>query len=179
MRQDFFTYQPQFKIFLIGNHKPSLKSVDQAIRRRFNLIPFTVKIAPEELDVDLPEKLKEEWPGILQWMIYGCSGWRNEGLNPPRAVYDATDIYLAEEDSLAQWLKERTRKIGYNTTQTGVLFEDWTKWATAAGERPGSMKKFSQGLQGKGYKSCQDSVSRRSAFEGIALADVQTHRSDR
>src|SRR5919206_392582 len=40
MRQDFFTYQPQFKLTIIGNHEPVLRSVDDAMRRRFNIIPF-------------------------------------------------------------------------------------------------------------------------------------------
>ena len=38
MRQDFFDYMPQFKLLIAGNHKPSLRSVDEAIRRRFHLI---------------------------------------------------------------------------------------------------------------------------------------------
>jgi len=42
MRQDFFEFTPQFKLLIAGNHKPSLKSVDEAIRRRFHLIPFVV-----------------------------------------------------------------------------------------------------------------------------------------
>jgi putative DNA primase/helicase len=32
MRQDFFTYWPQFKITVIGNHKPVLRNVDDANR---------------------------------------------------------------------------------------------------------------------------------------------------
>ena len=44
MRQDQFEFRPVFKLFVAGNHKPSLRSVDEAIRRRFNLIPFTVTI---------------------------------------------------------------------------------------------------------------------------------------
>ena len=31
MRQDFFEYRPTFKLFTAGNHKPSLRSVDEAI----------------------------------------------------------------------------------------------------------------------------------------------------
>src|SRR5262249_3002281 len=50
MRQDFFEYLPQFQLIIAGNHKPGLKSVDEAIRRRFNLIPFTVTIPPGERD---------------------------------------------------------------------------------------------------------------------------------
>jgi putative DNA primase/helicase len=48
MRQDFFEYRPAFKLIIAGNHKPSLRSVDEAIRRRFHLIPFAVTIPPEE-----------------------------------------------------------------------------------------------------------------------------------
>jgi hypothetical protein len=39
MRQDFFTFSPAFKLWIGGNHKPGLR-VDEAIRRRLNLIPF-------------------------------------------------------------------------------------------------------------------------------------------
>jgi hypothetical protein len=33
MRQDFFEFLPAFKLFIAGNHKPSLRSVDEARRR--------------------------------------------------------------------------------------------------------------------------------------------------
>ena len=65
MRQDFFTYTPAFKLVIAGNHKPGLRGVDEAIRRRFHLLPFIVTIA--EPDRDLPKKLKAEWPGISEW----------------------------------------------------------------------------------------------------------------
>src|SRR5262249_4902153 len=50
MRQDFFEFTPQFKLVIAGNHKPGLRSVDEAIRRRFNLVPFTVTIPKAERD---------------------------------------------------------------------------------------------------------------------------------
>src|SRR5947208_6458927 len=43
MRQDFFTFRPQFKLLVIGNHRPILKTVDDAARRRFAIVPFTRK----------------------------------------------------------------------------------------------------------------------------------------
>jgi P4 family phage/plasmid primase-like protien len=92
MRQDFFEYIPQFKLLIAGNHKPGLRSVDEAIRRRFNLIPFAVTIPKQ--DRQFGEKLKAEWPGILAWMIQGCLDWQQRGLNPPDAVTAATDAYL-------------------------------------------------------------------------------------
>jgi len=61
MRQDFFEYVPQLKLVVAGNHKPGLRNVDEAIRRRLHLIPFTVTIPESERDPELPEKLKAEY----------------------------------------------------------------------------------------------------------------------
>ena len=110
MRQDFFEYTPQFKLLIAGNHKPGLRSVDEAIRQRFNLIPFTVTIPPKERDEKLPEKLKAELPGILQWMIDGCASWRERGLAPPEIVTAATAEYLNAEDAIAAWLDEEAQR---------------------------------------------------------------------
>ena len=106
MRQDFFEYMPQFKLIIAGNHKPGLRSVDEAIRRRFNLVPFTVTIPPDERDPKLTEKLKAEWPGILQWMVAGCLEWQRIGLAPPKVVTEATAAYLEAEDAVLAWTEE-------------------------------------------------------------------------
>ncbi len=66
MRQDFFTYMPKFTLIIAGNHKPSIQTVDEAMRRRLNLVPFTVTIPKEQRDPDLAEKLMQEAPGIMQ-----------------------------------------------------------------------------------------------------------------
>ncbi|MGA7346531.1 MAG: phage/plasmid primase, P4 family [Pseudolabrys sp.] len=105
MRQDFFEFLPQFKLIIAGNHKPGLRSVDEAIRRRFNLIPFTITIPPSERDELLPEKLKAELPGILAWMIRGCTDWLERGLSPPQMV-TTTAAYLESEDAVAAWIED-------------------------------------------------------------------------
>jgi putative DNA primase/helicase len=93
MRQDNFTYQPKFKLMIAGNHKPSLRSVNEAARRRFNLIPFTVTIPDDERDKELFEKLKAEYPGILNWALQGCLEWQKIGLAPPQIVREASEAY--------------------------------------------------------------------------------------
>ena len=72
MRQDFFDFEPTFKLFITGNHKPNLNTVDEAMRRRFLLVPFTVTIPEAERDLSLAEKLVAEWPAILRWDVDGC-----------------------------------------------------------------------------------------------------------
>jgi hypothetical protein len=43
MRRDNFTYIPQFKLSISGNNKLRLNNVDDAARRRINMVPFVNK----------------------------------------------------------------------------------------------------------------------------------------
>ena len=168
MRQDFFTFEPTFKLLIAGNHRPGLRNVDEAIRRRFNLVPFAVKIPPAERDQDLPEKLKAEWPGILQWAIEGCLEWQQKGLAPPAAVIEATAEYLNAEDATAGWLKECCIVHGPLHTGSSILFASWKAWAQAAGEYAGSQKGFSQKLIAAGFDA-QKLPNNNAGFLGLGL----------
>ncbi len=168
MRQDFFEFTPQFKLIIAGNHKPGLRGVDEAMRRRMNLVPFIVTIPPEERDEKLAEKLRVEWPGILRWMVDACLEWAGEGLAQPEAVRKATDDYLRAEDAITEWMVERCTTKPNDTATSTALFQSWMRWADRSGEFIGSQKRFSQALEDRGF-----SKSRRSdgkvMFAGIAL----------
>jgi putative DNA primase/helicase len=167
MRQDFFEYRPAFKLVIAGNHKPSLRSVDEAIRRRFHLIPFAVTIPAEERDSELAEKLKGEWPGILAWLIEGCLEWQREGLRPPRAVLTATEAYLSAEDLMAAWIDDKCEPRAGAWESSSALFQSWSAWATAAGENPGNSKRFAQALETRGFSPSRKMFGR--GFEGLRL----------
>ena len=169
MRQDFFTFQPAFKLFIAGNHKPGLRNVDEAIRRRLHLIPFEVKIPAAERDHDLPEKLKAEWPGILAWAIQGCVEWGMDRLAPPDAVVRATDDYLEAEDAMGLWIGQCCLTGAYRNDTSAALFGSWKRWAEAAGEQAGSQKRFGQALQARGFTASRHHGTGRG-FEGVAVA---------
>ena len=86
-------------------------------------------IPPNEVDKSLPEKLREELPGILQWVIEGCLEWRRIELSPPRSVRDATENYLNQEDTLGQWLDARCERSANAFTPTAELFASWKEFA--------------------------------------------------
>ena len=175
MRQDFFEYTPTFKLMIAGNHKPGLRSVDEAIRRRFHLIPFTVTIPSDERDVHLSEKLKAEGPGILAWMIRGCLDWLDGGLAPPEAVRAATAAYLEGEDALAAWIEEATENEPSAWESSPALFKSWKAWAERAGEWIGSQRKFSQRLEDRGesigVRKGRDAAGRRG-FYGLRIIEM-------
>jgi putative DNA primase/helicase len=165
MRAEWFEFLPAFKLVIAGNHKPSLRSVDEAIRRRFHLIPFSVTIPPEERDGELTENLRAEWPGILAWMIAGALEWQAGGLRPPQAVRDATDAYLAAEDGITAWIDDKCERRVGAWESSSALFASWSAWANAAGENPGSNKRFAQALETRGFAPTRKMHGR--GFEGL------------
>ncbi|MBU8539484.1 hypothetical protein J3S20_16685 [Roseomonas tokyonensis] len=170
MRQDFFTYTPQFKLTIAGNHKPALKNVDDAARRRFNIVPFLHK--PERPDHQLERKLRGEWPGILRWMIEGCLDWQRHGLVRPKIVTDATAEYFEAQDTIGRWLAERCILAPHLEVKPGLLLKDMQEWAQANGE-PSSDNRKLRGVLEK-TPGCQYVTRKGSQYvRGIGLHPPQ------
>lgn len=169
MRQNFFTFRPRFKLLIIGNHMPALGSVDEAMRRRFRLIPFINQ--PATVDRDLEAKLRAEWPAILRWAIDGCIQWQMDGLAAPDAIRTATERYFADQDVLRQWIEERC-DIGDGMIEDSVLaFSDWSTFAEANNEYVGTKKTLTARLQKLNIECSQkwhDGAKRRCYF-GLRL----------
>jgi P4 family phage/plasmid primase-like protien len=169
MRQDPFDFIPQFKLGISGNHRPKIKTVDEAIRRRMNLLPFLVTIPKEERDKHLKRKLRKEWPGILHWMVEGCLAWQREGLNPPAAVVEATEEYLKSEDTLGRWLEECCTVGKAEWASSAELWSSWKSWTVRGGEWTGSRKAFVEKLEecGRGFVSAKNKGER--GYRGLSV----------
>jgi putative DNA primase/helicase len=170
MRRDFFEFNPTHKLVIVGNHRPVIRNVDEAMRRRLVLIPFNAVIPPERQDPHLAQKLATEYPAILGWMLEGCRRWLERGLDPPSRVLAATEDYLSSADAIATWVGECC-VFGPNAVLTKAkAFESWKAWAEASGEfvgnkrrlceRISTLPKVDEGRLGK---------NRDEAFLGIGL----------
>jgi putative DNA primase/helicase len=169
MRRDNFTFQPAFKLFIVGNHKPVLRNVDDAARRRFNIVSFNFK--PLNPDKELEQKLLPEWPGILRWMIDGALDWQKHGLIRPAAVRDATQEYFDNQDLFGQWIEEQCTLEPNNewrSAYSGELFSAWAAYAKAAGEPAGSKRSFSDQLKSRGCETKKGAHGARM-IKGIGL----------
>lgn len=174
MRQDFFEFFPQFKLFVAGNHKPAIRNIDEAMKRRLHLIPFTITVPPERRDKHLQQKLLAERDGILAWAVQGCLDWQRQGrLAPPQRVMDATEEYFEAEDALGRWLDERCVREINAKSLTAELFNDWKQWAEAAGEFVGAQRRFSDLLITRGLEKWRNSTGVRG-FQGIGLKNPPT-----
>jgi P4 family phage/plasmid primase-like protien len=165
MRQDFFEYTPAFKLLIIGNNQPILRNVDDAARRRFNIIPFIFK--PEQVDMELKDKLRAEYPAILRWMIEGGLDWQENGLTRPAVVHTSTADYFDEQDLFGQWMAEECETGDRMRDTSNALFAAWKRFAEAQGEKPGDMRALASNLRRRGFSSWRSGKAR--GYEGLRL----------
>lgn len=169
MRQDNFTFTPKCKLIIIGNHKPILRNVDEALKRRIHVIPFTTK--PKQIDNELILKLKEEYPQILAWMIEGCLAWQREGLNKPDCVIEETKQYFENQDIFANWLEDCCKNNSSGFELSSKLYESWKRYAENAGVKAGSTKTFPDLMKRRGYRHERTRSGR--VFYGLILAEKE------
>lgn len=139
---DQFTFKPQFKLWLHGNHKPSIKDCDYGIWRRMRLIPFDAIVSDTETDPDLLQKLLQELPGILAWAVRGCFEWQLSGLDEPTVIKDATKAYQDESNKTGRFLAECCATNEWITTSLTQLYEAYEAWCKEGGELALSKRKF-------------------------------------
>jgi P4 family phage/plasmid primase-like protien len=166
MRQDFFEYTPQFTLMITGNHAPNLSSVDDAARRRLRIIPFTFQ--PKEPDVQLPDKLRKEWPAILAWAIDGAREWYTNGLgDTPQCVSNETAEYFEDQDQVRAWIVECCL-VGENFSDTSEhLFANWDTWAQQNKEIAHTKTWLIRTL--KRQHGCKEDRSKGRGLSGIAV----------
>lgn len=165
--QEAFTFKPQFKAWMYGNHKPEIRGTDDAIWSRVKLIPFEVSFAGRE-DTKLPTKLKEELPGILNWALKGCLDWQRKGLNPPAKVQAATQAYREEMDLFGQFIRECCVTHRNANAWTNELWTAYQAWCANTGAREQSQTKFGKYLTSKGFV-VEKSSGGRNRRVGIGL----------
>ena len=173
MRQNSFVFRPEFKLVVEGNHLPTIGHLNEAIRRRFLVVPFTHQ--PKLPDLLLEQKLKREWPGILRWAVEGALAWQKHGLGCPAVIADATSKYLSEQNALSVWLNEQCQIDRGNSSlrqSSQALFDSWSAWAAAKRSNPGNQRQFNQWLRAEGFDGpVQIRFSDKSTkgFRGLAL----------
>ena len=101
---DTFQFKPKFKLIMCTNHKPKISGNDYGIWRRVILIPFDRIFKENEKDKTLGEKLKKEYPQILNWIINGFYSWQADGLDEkPQCIQDAISEYKDDENPLSDF----------------------------------------------------------------------------
>lgn len=171
MRQNTFEFRPQFSLMISGNFMPKIETVDEAIRRRINVVLFVVK--PAAPDNHLKDKLMAEAPGILRWMINGAVMWAKGGLRQPDAVKQATEEYFEGQQPFEHWVDEMCELGQGLEDTTRNLYEGYCE--EVLGTKPMSKIDFSRRLTKLGEQRGEPGkpafwpgkVQRQRGFKGI------------
>ena len=146
MHQSFFEFWPRFKLVFVGNTKPRIASVDEALVRRLNLVPF--QFQPATRDEQLKEKLVIEYPGdpaLGDRRLARPAGQRpgppgghrrgHQGI--PRRRERRSPPGSPSGASSARCTRRRSR----------TLFADWKTWCEDNGEDPETNRKLKRRLE--------------------------------
>lgn len=146
-----FTFKPQFKPWMYGNHKPEIRDFeDNAVWTRVRMISFEVSFEGRE-DIHLPDKLEAELSGILNWSVRGCLDWQQNGLQPPAKVQAATSAYRAEMDIFAPFLEECCIVHKNAEVWASDLWNAYKTWCADNGMKEQSQTRFGRYLTAKGF----------------------------
>lgn len=160
-----FEFEPTHKLWVLGNYKPRIEGRDNAIWRRVVLIPFEATIT--DTDKQLPEKLKNELPGILNWAIQGCLDWRRSGLGIPESVAAATRLYREEEDHIAIFIEECCTRDDDAATPTADLYAHYKQWCSQNGVTALGKPGFGRELSKSGFTHYRTNQAR--GWNGLRL----------
>lgn len=151
MREEFVEVDPEFKLWLSGNHEPAIHGNDHGIWRRTLLVPFTQEIPKAKIDKKLGARLMEEREGILSWMVQGALEYLEEGLNPPDEVLAATAAYRESQDPITNFISAALEfpeadQECFETHSPKVLYDTYLRWCEMANEPVWKQKTFSTSI---------------------------------
>ena len=166
-----FEMRPEFKILLAVNHKPFIRGSDEGIWRRIHMLSFDAEFEGEGRDVDRQDRLREEMPGILGWILKGAAEYLAEGLKPPLSVVTATKEYRRESDIVGLWLEDNTKKsTNGKLVAQSELYGSYREWSQENGLKPMSSNALSRILTERGYERKRNSKG-LAAYMGLEVLD--------
>jgi len=172
MRGEWFTFKPEFKLWLSTNHKPVIKGTDDAIWDRIRLIPFTVRIPDDKLlpASEVKQMFAEERSGIFNWMLEGLAMWRAEKLGIPDEVREATGEYREEMDVINDFICDRCIVDLNKEVTVADLYDAYLKWSEGNREQPLAKKTFGSRIFERGFDQYQKPTGNRAkTWIGIGL----------
>lgn len=164
-----FDFKPTHKLWLRTNEEPQFDGGDTGMQRRVKKIPFINQVKAQ--DPSLPEKLRGESAGILNWAIRGLLSYRNAGLLEPAIVHTETAEYIRSLDIMAQFVEEEC-ETGPFIQPSGELYDCYRRWIDGRGQKALGNPRFNSDLQGKGFRREKDRAGNKHWY-GLRLRGMQ------
>ena len=130
MRQNSFDFSCVGKLMISANHAPRIEGhSDSGLERRLQIVGFHSR--PETEDVFLRERLVEEGPAILNWMVEAAGDYLRLGLqDAPTAIKRENKEFVHQNEPIAAWREERLHLSidPYMRISTAQARTDYAAW---------------------------------------------------
>lgn len=121
--KDETNFRPTHKLILYTNHAPKGLTDDFALMRRLLFLEYHLRYVddvetwqrrePQNADLfrkkdgNLPNRLRQQAPGIMADLVRGCLEWQKSGgLHPPETIVAAAEMHRKSEDHLSRFVKD-------------------------------------------------------------------------
>ncbi|MBQ8983282.1 MAG: DNA primase [Lachnospiraceae bacterium] len=160
LHQREFSFVPKFKLIMNTNYLPTINDDTVFGSGRINVVSFDRHFSEAEQDKKLKVRLQDrkELSGILNWCIEGLRLYREEGLEPPETVKNATDTYRSDSDKIGGFLAECLVHTGRNSKAKDV-YEVYSKWCADNGYGCENKGNFFSELKTKGVFATSGTVN--------------------
>lgn len=156
--KEFIDGEPSFTFWLLSNHPPSIEGADDAVWKRMQVVPFSVRIPDSEIDVDLPERLatSSAREAILAWAVEGWNLYVTEkmsGRDPFRVtpeLADSLEDFKSGVSDLDAFAAEALEFGAELTEEIEQLYAAYQVWVSREGTKPVTKNAFSRFLTGRG-----------------------------
>lgn len=156
----------QALVVMTTNALPVIDGSDMALARRLFLVPFNRTVAVNDVDPELPEKLRAEGSGILNRFLAGLAEFRKlGGLQPPAAIVAAAEEYVRGSDLIQVFLDEFTETVVDGRIRASKLQWEYRIDMAEKGLKPLSAPQFKAALEAKGYHT----VRTKTGTEWVGL----------
>jgi putative DNA primase/helicase len=145
-------FRPTFTLMIVTNHLPEIRGSDRAIWRRIEVVPFAVIIPEDERDDELPDRLREELPGILAWMVRACLEYQRTGLDRPAVVLERSRAYREDQDHVGRFLQDCCLTGDGLSIRGADLYMSYRAWVDGVGEPALSQKALGGKLTALGFE---------------------------
>lgn len=176
MKEDFWMMDPTWHIHVSFNDPPTINGTDDGIRRRLRIIPWGAKFEGANKDDKLKERLESEQPraAILNWCLAGMQDYLSGGMPAAVAVAEATDTYVAEQDSLGNFLDECCSTGRGGSVRFNDFLAAYHEWLEKRGENPRgwSAKRLGNELQRRGFSKHRPSAGvdrSKTVYTGLTM----------
>lgn len=154
--RDFFSYRPQYAVWLSSNHKVNADADDDALWGRVKVIHFPYsQLGKEDKNLKQHMQSPENLERVLAWLVEGAYRWyqhKGQGLQTPESVQNLTQAQRSAQDSVGLWLEECCELKADEWVDNTKIMTSYKNWCEANGYEPKKQTGLSQSLAAHGLE---------------------------